>query len=156
MAGFEVTTEVSVEDLPHQVLLMFLESPDNLGWDPSKGPLERFLLGVLKHKLQDHRRRHAHIAGSTDDALFASQIPQLAVEQMPNQLLDADFAKILRCDPELWGLIVAAENIVGGFNRNQQLAQELGKTVRDVVNLKRRLHNRLRDTEWKQYLKLLR
>jgi hypothetical protein len=44
-------------------------------------------------------------------------------------------------DQDLRSLIAATELTTGEHNVNQELAEILGKTVRQVVNLKRRLLN---------------
>ena len=72
---------ISPEDLTNIVLLAFLESSNGLGWSPKIGPLDKFLIGVLKHKMVDCLRRQGKIAGSIDDARFiarleATQSPQ--------------------------------------------------------------------------------
>src|SRR5262245_20520416 len=79
---------VSAEDVVTQVISAFFEDPDGLGWNPTRGPLDRFLLGVLKHKTIDHLRRQRRTAGSLDDSNFAKSIylvrPAVETEHLDN------------------------------------------------------------------------
>lgn len=145
----DICNGVSLEDLPNQVILVFLESPNNLGWDSTRGPLVRFLLGVLKHKIKDHLRRQGRVAGSIDDPDFISKVPAQLLSQDMAGFLDSDFYEIIHSDLEFSDLAIAAENIQEGYNRNQRLAQELQTTTKDVVNRKRRLQKRL--ISWKPW-----
>src|SRR6266850_3218548 len=70
----DVFDGLSCEDLPMAVLLKYLESPNGLGYDPMKGPLDKFLTGVLRNEMKSHLRRHQRSAGSLDDPAFMQYV----------------------------------------------------------------------------------
>ena len=134
----------SMEDLPSEVLLMFLESSNRLGWNPEKGSLDKFLFGVLKHKMIDHARRQLRTStGSLDDPDFQSrkQVSDKCSVSSTNQETELrhDLAQVVTADPELGELMRAAQDIDDGPNINQKLAQKLMTTPQDIVNRKKRL-----------------
>jgi len=146
---------ISAEDLVGEALFAFFSSSKALGWKPGKDTLasadetqksiERYLVGVLRHKAVDHLRRQKHVAGSLD-------YPHGEVAEPPaaeNNLAKAEYAStrdklyaLLQADQELTDLVAATELTSGLHNVNQELADVLGRTPREVVNLKRRLHNK--------------
>jgi DNA-directed RNA polymerase specialized sigma24 family protein len=134
----------SAQDLAHETFSAFLNSPDALGWDPSKGSIERFLTAVLWKKARTHLRRHRKIGASLDDPRTA-HFPRDWVDAIASQLQFQDLLDriydIIGDDKDLRALVAATEHISGGHNVNQQLAEILGKSVHEVVNLKRRLLN---------------
>lgn len=145
---------LSAEDLVGETFCAFFSSRKALGWKPGKDALalavetqnsiERFLIGVLRHKAIDHMRRQKHVAGSLDD-------PGMKAEDYrpsENSFTKADYAHrkdklyaLLHEDRELRDLVAATELTSGGHNVNQELSDVLGKTPREIVNLKRRLLN---------------
>jgi DNA-directed RNA polymerase specialized sigma24 family protein len=134
----------SAQDLAHETFSAFLDSSTGLGWKPAKGPIEKFLIGVLWNKARTHLRRDRKLAGSLDDP----KGPHWEVGAPPSVAAELQFvnlrARIYRAvgdDKELRGLIAAADQITGERNVNQELAEILGTSVRQVVNLKRRLLN---------------
>ncbi len=144
---------ISVEDLVGETLTAFFDSPKALGWKPGKETLdspnetqksvERFLAGVLRHKAVDHLRRQKHVAGSLDDP-DKDVTPASRDEVTPS--VDYAFTRdriceLLKNDRELIDLIVATEFVTGEHNVNQELAEILGKTPQEIVNLKRRLQD---------------
>ena len=138
----------SPEDLPSEVLIDFLTSTTSLGWDPAKGPLDRFLMGVLMHKRSDHSRRQRRIIGSIDDPNFLQQITRAGKNrllQMPElsrsepSAFRARLFHAVNGDPELVELVNAIENADDLRNLNQKLADTLHTTPRDIVNRKRRI-----------------
>lgn len=147
----DVFDGLSCEDLPMVVLLKFLESPNGLGYDPMKGPLDNFLTGVLKNELKSHLRRHRHSAGSLDDPIFMPYVLESALahgkflSQTPDQgtnTSDERLEKLLLAasdDPSLTELIKASTTIDSGANINQLLAKTLHTTPADIVNRKKRL-----------------
>jgi DNA-directed RNA polymerase specialized sigma24 family protein len=125
---------VSIEDVVHRVFVDFFESPTQLGWDPNKGELSRFLMGVLKHKIADHCDRERKSAGSLDDPDFTLPISKISV--LPHSL--NPIAEVIGDDQPLQELVSAAERITPGGNRNQLLADELNTSSADIVNRKKR------------------
>jgi len=135
---------VSAEDLVNEVIEAFFADPNALGWRPSKGNLENFLVGVLQNKAKDHLRRERFVAGSLDDqdrklpepAARANFAEELAFRQVQERLY-----ALVGDDRELRDLIAATGLTSGRYNVNQELGEILGKTPREIVNLKRRLLN---------------
>jgi DNA-directed RNA polymerase specialized sigma24 family protein len=142
----DVFDGVSPEDIVSQVLTTFFESPDGLGWNPPNGPLDRFLMGVLRHKIVDRIRRQRRIAGSVDDPEFAKKIylvqPTKGFEESTE--LCEQIHEAARGDKKLEELVSAVSDVEGGHNINQQLAEELHTSPGDVVNRKKRLVRRYR------------
>jgi DNA-directed RNA polymerase specialized sigma24 family protein len=107
--------------------------------------LERFLAGVVRHKAIDRLRRQKHVGGSLDDPLCTpNEVPQI-----DSSVVEAEFARlrerlyaILQNEQDLIDLIAATEFISGEHTVNQELADILGKSEQDVVNLKRKLQSR--------------
>lgn len=138
---------LSAQDLAHETFSIFLNSPDALGWDPAKGPIEKFLTAVLWKKAKSHLRRHRKVAGSFDDP-GRTRIPVPSVTADTANIQFKEFVEkvyeAIGDDQDLRDLIAAAEHTSGAGNVNQQLAEILGKTVPQIVNLKRRLLNNQR------------
>ncbi len=135
---------VSAEDLVIQVFITFLEDPDGLGWTPKRGPLDRFLLGVLKYKTIDHLRRQERTIGSFDDPDFVQDlyVVQPVADGNGNGELYTKLKEAAKGDSDLEKLVDAITSIDGRNNINQQLAVELEMTTREIVNLRRRLLRR--------------
>jgi len=130
--------------LNNETLTAFFAEPNGLGWKPSKGKLETFLVGVLKNKAKDHLRRERFVGGSLDDQ--DRRVPEPSgganfVEEVAFRDVQEKLYGLVGDEPELRDLIAAVELISGRHNVNQQLGEVLGKTPRQVVNLKRRLLN---------------
>lgn len=145
---------VSAEDLIGETLAAFFDSPKALGWKPGKEAinsptqiqksLERFLAGVLRHKAIDHLRRQRYVAGSLDDPDKNLTAP---VREEFTPLVDYALTRnrlyeLLKDDKELTDLIAATEFVTGEHSVNQELAEILGKTTKEIVNLKRRLQDK--------------
>jgi DNA-directed RNA polymerase specialized sigma24 family protein len=134
---------VSAEDLVNQTFETFFEALDGLGWTPKIGPLDRFLLGVLKHKMLDHIRRQKHIGGSLDDPDFVKNMQPVApvAGDVRKEELYGELEEAARGDADLEQLVEAVPDI-DGSNVNQQLASKLETTPEEIVNLKKRLVRR--------------
>jgi DNA-directed RNA polymerase specialized sigma24 family protein len=134
----------SAQDLAHEAFSAFLDSSNGLGWNPGRGTIDKFLVGVLWNKARTHLRRHRKVGGSLDDprgphwerSAASSVAADVQFESLREKIYEA-----VGDDRELRELIAATEQITGEHNVNQELAEILGKTVREVVNLKRRLLN---------------
>jgi RNA polymerase sigma factor (sigma-70 family) len=132
----DVFDAVSADDLVSETVLEFLRSPNAMGWVPARGKLETFLCTVLKNKFIDHLRRHRHYGGPLEDGdLFATQ-PEQQVEQQ--EAVD-QVMQIVRGRKELEEMVSAISQSNGGPHPNQQLAEDLGITVSEVVNRKKRI-----------------
>jgi DNA-directed RNA polymerase specialized sigma24 family protein len=135
---------LSAQDLAHETFSSFLDSANGLGWNPRKGPIEKFLIGVLWNKARTHLRRDRKLGGSLDDprlpirerAAPSDIAADIVFENLRDKMYEA-----VGDDQDLRSLIAATELTTGEHNVNQELAEILGKTVRQVVNLKRRLLN---------------
>lgn len=120
-------------------------SINGLGWQPAKGDLPTFLCGVLRHKLLDHLKRQRHTAGSFDDRAFRESVEErsatasnilgrIELKQRISKLM-----KRLSRHRDLQEVVAAATATDGGHNSNQQIADVLGTTPRDVANRKKRI-----------------
>lgn len=133
---------ISAEDLVKETLTSFLESCNGLGWSEKQGPLETFLGGVLLNKARTHLRRDKKVAGSLDVENHGFPVvdgrptpaTQFESEEFREKLYGA-----VGDDTDLRDLIAAADLTTGAHNVNQELADAMGKTPPEVVNLKRRL-----------------
>lgn len=130
----------SAEDMPGIVLLEYFESETGLGWNPAKGPLNQFLMVVLKRRMIDRLRRQRFIVGSLDDPDLHKWQPTLKPEEPREAKLRLQEAA--RGDPKLEELVTAMRELDGNYKSNQQLASTLHTTVKDIVNRKKRLKRR--------------
>lgn len=135
---------VSAEDLVIQALSTFFEDPNGLGWNPTRGSLDRFLLAVLKHKAIDHMRRHERMMRSIDDPDFDQKmyLVQPIVEGNEEGELYGKLKEAARGDSDLERLVEAIRDMDGRHDINQELAEELRTTAQDIVNRKKRLLRR--------------
>jgi hypothetical protein len=137
---------ISVVDLPAETLLAFFESPDGLGWDPTRGDLESFLGGVLKNKLLTRLRRHMRVAGSLDDDAFGYKCEPQVNGDGPPQAAFNSLVKTLKRgagrNRAFRAFIRAALHYDGGNNVNEQMAAALGIKPRQVVALRRKFTRR--------------
>lgn len=135
---------VSAEDLVQETVSAFFASSNGLGWTPEKGQIEKFLVGILWNKARDHLRRQKKVGGSLNDEAGGIPPPAIAGRQdrdcIFNDLREKLYAAV-DGDHDLKDLIAATELTTGAHNVNQELAEILGKTPPQVVNLKRRLMN---------------
>lgn len=131
----------SAEDMPNIVLLEYFESRTALGWNPGKGPLNRFLLGVLRNKFLDCLRRQRRTVGSLDDPEFGSRIYKHQPTLKPDAPceLQSLLREAAKGDRRLEELVVAMERLEVNHKINQQIASVLNTTVKDIVNRKKRL-----------------
>jgi DNA-directed RNA polymerase specialized sigma24 family protein len=133
---------LSAQDLAHETFSAFLDSSTGLGWNPSRGTIEKFLTAVLWRKARTHLRRDRKVRGSLDDPAIRHLQPAASGSADADAQFENFKEKIFEAvgdDQELRDLIAAAEQTSGEHNVNQELADILGKPVRHVVNLKRRL-----------------
>jgi hypothetical protein len=145
----DVFDGISCEDLPMEVLAMYLDSPNGLGYDPNKGTLYKFLAGVLNNKLKDHLRRQRRTVGSLDDQDFVTHIkspPNVQLVQ-PSQSWRIELAELndrlflaANGDSIFIELIDAAQDEVidGIHNINQRIAAKMNTTPKAIANLKKR------------------
>jgi len=132
----DVLDAASADDLVSETVLEFLRSPNALGWVPARGKLETFLCAVLKNKFIDHLRRHRHYGGLLEDGnLFAVQPDQ----QFEQQEAVDQVMRHVHGKKELEELVSAISEGNGGPFPNQELAADLGITVSEVVNRKKRI-----------------
>jgi DNA-directed RNA polymerase specialized sigma24 family protein len=133
---------VSAEDLVRETLTAFLESSNGLGWSEEKGRLEIFLGGVLLNKARTHFRRERKVAASLDAENHGFPVvdgrPTPAAAYESKEFLEKLY-EAAGDDADLRDLIAAVDFTTGAHNVNQELAEAMGKTPREVVNLKRRL-----------------
>ena len=132
----DVFDAVSADDLVSETVLELLRSQNALGWVPARGKLETFLCTVLRNKFIDHLRRHRHYGGPLEEGdLFAVQ-PEQQLEQQ--EAVDQVMQRV-RGKKELEELVSAITESNGGPCPNQELAADLGITVSEVVNRKKRI-----------------
>ncbi|MBZ5523783.1 MAG: hypothetical protein LAP21_16235 [Acidobacteriia bacterium] len=147
----DVFDGLSIDDVPNEAVQRFLNSPTGLGYDPQKGPLGKYLVGISRNILRDRLRRERLTAGSFDDRDFVKQAKASLNEnllQPPEQHrieTTEQCDKFLRAangDPKLTELVEAIMNTDGRPNDNQLLAARLSTTTEDIVNRKKRLKRR--------------
>jgi RNA polymerase sigma factor (sigma-70 family) len=127
---------VSADDLVSETLLDFLKSPNALGWTPIRGKLETFLCTVLRNKYLDHIRRHRRNAGPPEESDLFEVRPERQFEQQEavNQVMLHIHGRT-----DLEETVVAICECSGDAPINQELAEDLGITVPEVVNRKKRI-----------------
>lgn len=135
---------VSSEDTVVETLEAFWSSGDGLGWNAKKGTIEAFLCTVLKRRFIDHIRRDEKVAGSFDDQKLeypSSLQPQggRAHDEVSYKEFAAKMRSMVHGRKDLEDLITASEMTDGGHNVNEQLAEILETTTKDVVNRKKQL-----------------
>jgi DNA-directed RNA polymerase specialized sigma24 family protein len=139
----------SASDLVSETVVAFLESEDRLGWDCRIASIETFLCVVLRRKAIDHFRRHSRIAGSLDDPDFNPPLNTSDGEQFLHDTLT--LKELVRSvteassDCKLADLIRATSLLTNDGRVNQQLAEILSTSTRDVVNRKKRLLRMLKE-----------
>lgn len=133
---------VSAEDLVRETLNAFLESSNGLGWSEKQGRLETFLAGVLLNKARTHFRHEKKVAGSLDAENHGFPVvdgrPTPAAQYESKEFFEKLYEAV-GDDTDLRDLIAAVDLTTGAHNVNQELADAMGKTPPQVVNLKRRL-----------------
>jgi DNA-directed RNA polymerase specialized sigma24 family protein len=136
---------VSAADLVNETMLAFLMSPKALGWQPNRGELSVFLSGVMRHKFLDHLKRQRRVAGSIDDDAVRAALEGRAsssaglLGQLAGKQWIARLRKSLAPHRDLQDVVAAAAATDGGHNSNQQIADALGTTPREVANRKKRI-----------------
>ncbi|MGI0135139.1 MAG: RNA polymerase sigma factor [Candidatus Micrarchaeaceae archaeon] len=127
---------VSAEDLVSETVLEFLRSPNVLGWVPARGKIDRFLCAVLKNKFIDHIRRHRRYIGPLEEGdLFAVESEsQFEQREAVDQVMQLVHGK-----KDLEDLVIAVSESNGGSCSNRELAADLGISVSEVVNRKKRI-----------------
>ena len=134
---------MSADDLVSETILAFLKSNEQLGWNSKIASVEVFLCAVLRHKAIDHFRRHARAAGSLDDPNFNFPIPLDNGQQLLQETLALEemicSVKESSTESKLADLIRATSFVSNDGRMNEQLAEILGTTQREIVNLKKRL-----------------
>lgn len=138
----KIIDATAADDLVNDVIYEFLTHPTGMGWNSKKGKLEYFLLTVLKRRWIDRYRREKKISGSFDDEKFTSE-PQAEVKDPLEMHEYESLVKVIKervkDKPKLVELIEAVELIDSSHNVNQQMADLIGTSVRDIENRKRQL-----------------
>ncbi len=127
---------VSADDLVSETLLAFLSSPSGLGWTPSRGKLETFLCAVLRNKYIDHVRRHRRNTGPPAESDLFAVRPECQLEQQ--EVVD-QVLRHIHGKTDLEATVAAICEGSGDAPLNQELAEDLGITVPEVVNRKKRI-----------------
>jgi hypothetical protein len=147
-AGFvpPIIDGVSLEDMPGETLLSFLESTDALGWVAERGDLGTFLCGVLKNKLFTRLRRQWRNSGSLDDPGFQPGSTMLAADH--GRVAEAEsfisrLKRLVKGDEELERFVDAALMYEGGNDVNKQMGGELGERPARVSSIRKRLLRRV-------------
>jgi DNA-directed RNA polymerase specialized sigma24 family protein len=139
----------SVADVVQDTLLEFFQSPNALRWQERRSTIEKFLMGVLAHKIVDRQRRAQRLVPldfGEDRPLEAKlSLPAVALEHLLEQERMAARASLVGDDPALKALIQAAAELDDGCNVNQRLALALRTSPEDIVNRKKRIQRRSRE-----------
>jgi DNA-directed RNA polymerase specialized sigma24 family protein len=123
-------------------ILKYFQSDTGLDYDPQRGPLPAYLLGVAKRLVLDRRKKEKRRAeiGERIESTKAEAIdprPQydavLYVDQIKGKLRASD------ADPELGQAISGIEAFGDEPDQNQQIAECFNTTVGRVNNWKKKL-----------------
>jgi len=129
-------------DAVQDAILKYLQSDTGLDYDPRRGPLPAFLLGVAGRLVLDGRKKEKRraeigerIKSTKKDAIDPrSQYDAgLYVEQIKDELRTSD------ADPELSQAISGIEACGDEPDENQQIADRFNTTVGRVNNWKKKL-----------------
>lgn len=137
----------TADDLVHAVLCEYLTHPTGMNWDPKQGRLECFLRKVLDRRWIDRCRRESKMAASFDDSKNPLE-PQARPKDPLVELEQESFLKRMRDQvkdyPDFLELIEAVEILDDDCsNVNQELAELIGTSVKDIENRKKRLRRLL-------------
>jgi RNA polymerase sigma factor (sigma-70 family) len=141
---------VSSEDIVSETILKFFTSETRLGWNPERSPLQVFLSGVCKNVARKHwriaLRQPASIDDTNDVAEHAKRFCVDPRDQYERKIVFLQLEQTLRkdTDPHLYELMMFVEFIDCEHNVNQQLAEHLGISPKQVVNIKKRLQRKLK------------
>lgn len=137
----------TAEDLVQAVIQEFFEHPSGMDWDPKKGRLETFLRKVLDRRWIDRHRRESKVAASFDDnenPLDLQAKPVNPLEDLERQSFFEFVKKQVGDRSELIEFLEAVEILDDDcLNSNQELAELLKTSVKDVENMKKRLRRLL-------------
>jgi DNA-directed RNA polymerase specialized sigma24 family protein len=129
-------------DAVQDAIVKYFQSDTGLDYDPQRGPLAGYLLGVARRLVLDGRKtekRRAEIGERLAAGKVEAIDPQpqydavLYVDQIKDQLKGAD------ADPELRQAISGIEAFGDEPDENQQIADRFQTTVGRVNNWKKKL-----------------
>jgi len=125
-----------------EAILKYFQSETGLDYDPQRGPLPAYLLGVARRIVLDRRKkekRRAEIGGRIESTRAETIDPRsqydaaLYVDQIKGELSASD------ADPELSQAIRGIEVFGDEPDENQQIADSFKTTVGRVNNWKKKL-----------------
>jgi RNA polymerase sigma-70 factor (ECF subfamily) len=129
-------------DAVQEAILKYFQSDNGLDYDPQRGPLPAYLLGVARRIVLDGRKkekRRAEISGRIASGNAEEIDPRsrydaaLSVDQIKDKLRASD------ADPELSQAISGIEAFGDEPDENQQIADRFQTTVGRVNNWKKKL-----------------
>ena len=129
-------------DAVQDAILKYLQSDTGLDYDPQRGPLPAYLLGVARRLVLDGRKkekRRAEIVERIESTKTEAIDPRsqyesvLYVDQIKDELRASD------ADPELSQAISGIEACGDEPDENQQIAHRFNTTVSRVNNWKKKL-----------------
>ena len=129
-------------DAVQDAILKYFQSDTGLDYDPQRGPLPAYLLGVARRLVFDSRKkekRRAEIGGRIESTEAEAIDPRsqydaaLYVEQIKDKLRAPD------ADPELSQAVSGIEAYGDEPDENQQIADRFKTTVGRVNNWKKKL-----------------
>jgi len=135
-------TVLSPLDLVNAAFARYLSAPDQLGYQPCRGPLPPFLAGVMAKILLEHIH-NCRAMESVDDEGF-SQTPQTDPRQAYYDRISCEeVRRAVADDKELSDLVAAMSRDSGKGRWNQRVAQELGISSSEVRARLKRIRRRL-------------
>jgi hypothetical protein len=129
-------------DAVQDAILKYFQSDTGLDYDPQRGPLPAFLLGVARRLVVDGRKkekRRAEIGGQVKSTKAETIDPRsqydavVYVDQIKDRLRASD------ADPELSQAISGIEAFGDEPDENRQIADRFNTTVGRVNNWKKKL-----------------
>lgn len=145
--GLVIDVGIGPKDLVSETFEEFFSSPTRLGWHPDKGPLQPFLKQVLRNNFLDHKRRDGKVLVPMKSELLSTSPSNAADPEAQGEaaLMAAQLRELIKGrkdENELADFITASE-VLGEDCRlskiNQQMADLLGVSAREVVNRRKRL-----------------
>ena len=129
-------------DAVQDAILKYFQSDTGLDYDPQRGPLPAFLLGVARRLVVDGRKkekRRAEIGGQVESTKAETIDPRSQYDAVVYVDQIKDKLRALDADPELSQAISGIEAFGDEPDENRQIADRFKTTVGRVNNWKKKL-----------------
>lgn len=127
------------EDLADECIRVLLE-PSGTNWDPARGTIEAFALGIAKNKILELHRQRRRTQALHSKVAQAAAVHSLANSTVDRVLDGKRFLEGLRNRLSTDGIALAVlTESAAGFEKPQELATRLGVDVKVIKNAKLRI-----------------